>query len=136
MLARKCDGRRGRRVAAVAVEHDGDAEIIEEMVADCVQQGFAFGHVAAGNEQRGVSLALRRAREDGSVDHFPHVLRSQSAVYRDMIRATVISHDRIERVRDRIGIKLKQQFLHGSLLYGTVTPKRVIASCPGGAKSH
>ena len=100
--------RRGRGVRAVAVEHDRDAELAEELGLHGAEQRLAGGHVAAADEYGGVFLVLRAAREYRALDQAADVGRVHAAIGGDVIGAAVVSHDVVENRGQGIRIELVQ----------------------------
>jgi len=86
------------------------------MIAYRGQNRLALAHVAAGDEQRGILLQLRRSGEHCAVDHGADQTRFDIAATGDVIGAAVVRNDRVERVGDRIGVELEQDLLHGDVL--------------------
>ena len=68
----------------------------KEALLDRLEHGFAGGHVAAADEDRGILLLLRPARVDRSVDEGADVFRRHAAIADDVIGAAVIADDRVE----------------------------------------
>src|SRR5208282_3827357 len=107
-----CDGGRSRGIRAVAIEHDRDAEIAEELGADGGQQRFTLGHVAAADEDGRVPLVLGTASENRAFHESADILGVYSAVGTHMIGAAVVSDDVVEDGRKRVRIKLIKQLFH------------------------
>jgi hypothetical protein len=102
------DRRRGRGIRAIAVEHDRDAKLAEELGLHGAEQCLAGGHVAAADEYRGVLLVLGAAREYRAFDQSADIGRGHAAVGRDMVRAAVVRHHVVENRGQWIRIQLVQ----------------------------
>ena len=106
----------GGGVAAVAVEHDGDAEIREEDLLHRVQQLFTGDHVAAADKKGGIFLFFRAAGEDGAFYQGAHVVGGATAMADDMVGAAVKADYRVENCGMGIGVQLEQKFFHQVIL--------------------
>src|SRR5450631_1330347 len=105
-MRQPCDGGRSRGIRTIAIEHDRDAEIAEELGAHGGQHGLTLRHIAAADEDGGVALVLGSSSENRAVYQSTDILGVYSAVGTNMIGAAVVSDDVVEDGRKRVRIKL------------------------------
>ena len=86
----------GRRIGAVAVQHDGNAKSAVKLGTHGVQQRFAGGHAGTAQEQCGEALFLGTAREDGALDETANAVRRYVGMPDHVIRAAVHSRLRYQ----------------------------------------
>ena len=103
------NGRHGRRVRSVRVEHDGRLQRTEERLPNRRQQAFPERDVGAADENRGVTQVLGAAREDHAVHEIADRFFGDSAVAHDFVRARVERDDAVEDARMRRAVQLKKQ---------------------------
>ena len=115
MFGNGCHSGRGGGVAAIAIEHHGDAKITKKMVAYRAVDSFAFTHIAPGDKQSSIFFLSRWSGEDRTVNHGADRAGFDIPTARYVIGAAIVSNNGIKRIRDRIGIELEQYFFHCGL---------------------
>jgi hypothetical protein len=73
-----------------------------------IKQFLAGCHVAAADENGGIFFVFGGAGKNAAIYQITYIIRRQSAMTDDMIRATVVSHNGVKNGRVGVGIELKQ----------------------------
>ncbi len=106
------DGRGGRGVAPVGVEHDRHAHRPEEGAPSLPQHGLAFGDIGATDEDGRVLQVGDAPCEHRPVDEIPNLLRLDSPILEQHLHARVAGRDGVEHAGRPIAVQLKQYLPH------------------------